>query len=379
MTSDRGPHPPWTGSEVDGFASRVRGCLLGGAVGDALGAPVEFLSLERVLAVTGESGVRAYLPARFEAAQGFGLITDDTQMTMFIVEGIIRARVREDRGLGFTVGVTDHAMRRWLDTQDHAGPTGDRDGWLQAESWLYSRRAPGNTCLGALRSADPGRFGELARNDSKGCGGVMRSAPFGFLAPVFGSEAAFDLAATSAGYTHGHPTGQISSGALGYLIAELVGGATLSRAVDATMSLVTTRDPNGETTHALRGAWSAAHHAPGSTARLESLGGGWVAEEALAIAVYSALSYPRPEQMLDALALAVTHSGDSDSTGAICGNILGAAHGLPAVPAELVFEVEGRSVLLTLADDVVLEMTAQGRLHGDYGPSTRWTDRYPGW
>lgn len=83
--------------------------------------------------------------------------------------------------------------------------------------------------------------------------------------------------------------------------------------------------------------------------------------------------------MLDALSLSVTHSGDSDSTGAICGNILGALHGETALPPELAFAVEGRGTILTLADDFIYEFTASDRLHGDYGPDTRWTQRYPGW
>lgn len=82
--------------------------------------------------------------------------------------------------------------------------------------------------------------------------------------------------------------------------------------------------------------------------------------------------------MLDALSLAVSHSGDSDSTGAICGNILGTAHGIFAVPAELVFQVEGRGTILELADHLVLEMTAGARLHSDHGHDTSWSDRYPG-
>ena len=80
--------------------------------------------------------------------------------------------------------------------------------------------------------------------------------------------------------------------------------------------------------------------------------------------------------MLDALALSVTHSGDSDSTGAICGNILGARHGDGALPPELTFEVEGRGAMLELADDFVWEFTARERLHGDDGPFTRWLGRY---
>jgi len=88
------------------YRTRVRGCLLGGAIGDALGAPVEFWSRDRIIRETGDAGVRRYLPVSFGDTDGFGLITDDTQMTLFIAEGIIRSRVREDRGLGFNVVVT---------------------------------------------------------------------------------------------------------------------------------------------------------------------------------------------------------------------------------------------------------------------------------
>jgi ADP-ribosylglycohydrolase len=82
--------------------------------------------------------------------------------------------------------------------------------------------------------------------------------------------------------------------------------------------------------------------------------------------------------MLDALSLAVTHSGDSDSTGAICGNILGALHGDTALPPALVFAVEGRGALLELADDLVLEFTEHAHLHDEYLPETGWRRRYPG-
>ena len=104
-----------------------------------------------------------------------------------------------------------------------------------------------------------------------------------------------------------------------------------------------------------------------------------MAEEALAIALYAALMHPGEAEVLDALSLAVTHSGDSDSAGAICGNILGALHGEGVLPPELVFEIEGRGTILELADDFIHEFTSADRLHGDYGPFTRWRDRYPGW
>src|SRR5260370_16834222 len=69
--------------------SHFRGCLLGGAVGDALGGPVEFLDLEEIVKVYGEQGIRDYAPAYGK----LGAITDDTQMTLFTAEAVLSAHV----------------------------------------------------------------------------------------------------------------------------------------------------------------------------------------------------------------------------------------------------------------------------------------------
>ncbi len=370
---------------LESYRSRVRGSLLGGAIGDALGAPVEFWDVERIRRQCGRGGVREYVPENVAGVPVHGRITDDTQMTLFTVEGMIRAALREDRGLGFTVSVLHHAYDRWLDTQLLPQPDGTRDGWLIDQRWLYSRRAPGNTCLSALEGhrdggRTPTRFGSPANNDSKGCGGVMRTAPLGLLPPwIWGSpQWQFDTAAQAAGFTHGHPTGKVTSGALAVLVGAVMRGDTLADSVDFTLRFLKQQEHHEETTRALEHAVQAASRPP-SAAAVEALGGGWVAEEALAIAIYAALAHPGPDEILDALSLSVSHSGDSDSTGSICGNILGALHGETALPPELAFEVEGRGTTLTLADDFIYEFTAGSRLHGDDGPFTRWTDRYPGW
>ncbi|NYG60528.1 ADP-ribosylglycohydrolase [Nocardioides daedukensis] len=370
--------------ELESYHSRVRGSLLGGAIGDALGGPVEFWSLEQIQRECGPDGVRRYVPENVAGSSVYGRITDDTQMTLFTLEGMIRAAVRRDRGIGFTVAAVHHAYDRWLDTQLQNGPDGERDGWLINEQWLYSRRAPGNTCLSALAEPRGGQrklaqFGVVATNNSKGCGGVMRSAPFGLVPHwVWSSDLQFDSAAEAAGYTHGHSTGQVASGALAVLIGAIMRGHDLPGAIEETQSQLRVRDAGGETYLAIEQATEVARKGPGAE-HMESLGGGWVAEEALAMAIYACLVHPEPDQMLDALSLSVTHSGDSDSTGAICGNILGALHGETALPPELAFAVEGRGTILTLADDFIYEFTASDRLHGDYGPDTRWTQRYPGW
>ena len=179
--------------------AHFRGCLLGGAIGDALGAPVEFMSHATIVQRFGAEGLRDFVPA-----YGLlGAITDDTQMTLFTGEGLLRAYVRgRMRGISNFKGVTDHAYLRWLETQGQKAKVDvSRDGWLWDIRELHHARAPGNTCLSALLAKN--RFGELASNDSKGCGGVMRVAPVGmYMWHRKDSDAslrAFDLGAELAG------------------------------------------------------------------------------------------------------------------------------------------------------------------------------------
>ena len=127
---------------------RFRGLLLGGAVGDALGAPVEFMKRSAIVARFGQRCITSFAPAYGR----LGAITDDTQMTLFTLEGLIRAQVRGlARGICNPTAVIEHAYRRWKGTQDgRRDTTQEFDGWLIGVEDLWSRRAPGNTCMSAL-------------------------------------------------------------------------------------------------------------------------------------------------------------------------------------------------------------------------------------
>lgn len=81
------------------------------------------------------------------------------------------------------------------------------------------------------------------------------------------------------------------------------------------------------------------------------LGQGWVGEETLAIAVYCSLKYTN--DFTKALRLAVNHSGDSDSTGAVCGNILGAYLGVQSIPEQWINQVELSDLIIKLADKLL--------------------------
>ena len=94
--------------------SAFRGCLLGGAIGDALGAPVEFTKLPDIRRRFGPKGVTGFAKAYGRA----GAITDDTQMTLFTAEGLIRAHNRWlGKGIVSVETAVWYAYRRWLHTQ----------------------------------------------------------------------------------------------------------------------------------------------------------------------------------------------------------------------------------------------------------------------
>ncbi|MQM28603.1 ADP-ribosylglycohydrolase family protein [Glycomyces albidus] len=303
---------------------RVLGCLIGGAVGDALGYQVEFDAWRFIEAEWGPSGVTEMRVNR---------VSDDTQMTLFTVEGLLLA------GPGGEVEAVREAYLRWLRTQREPMPPAGAEG-LAAQPWLYARRAPGNACISGLRDgARPG-----VNPDSKGCGTVMRSAPFGLR---HSPAEAYALAEQCSALTHGHPTAGASAGAFAMIVAHLMNGETPQRAVSETMLHLRRSLDRSETADALQEAYRLAGNVPPGPNTCAPLGEGWVAEEALAIAVYCLLG---TDDVRSGLVAAVSHGGDSDSTGAILGNLYGAAYGHAALPREWASQVEGRAVIAALAD-----------------------------
>lgn len=323
-------------------ADRYRGCLLGGAVGDALGAGVEFLSLAEIRRRHGPAGITGYVPAYGR----LGAITDDTQMTLFTAEGLLRDRRLPPAERDATAAIW-RAYRRWLSTQEQLhNPTCPSDGWLASQGFLRAERAPGDTCLSALQAGQPGTLLDRV-NDSKGCGGVMRVAPVGLAA-----DDPFALGCRAAALTHGHPSGYYSAGALAVIIGELVRGADLRAAVGAALDAlrgVAMPSESAEVTASLEQAVALAARGPASPATITALGAGWVGEEALAIAVYCTLT---AADFRSGVLAAVNHGGDSDSTGAIAGSLLGASLGAGVIDGDLLGGLEGRNVISLVADDL---------------------------
>jgi len=230
---------------------------------------------------------------------------------------------------------------------------------------LFSQRAPGGTCLSALRAAEA--LGQRAQNDSKGCGTVMRAAPIGL---ALGPRDAYALGAAASSLTHGHPTGIVAGGAFALLVAHAIEGTSLPEAVAATRVFVAEEPGSAETVNAIDAAVKLAERGVEPTPDgLASLGGGWIAEEALAVGIYCALVGRSFEH---GVRLAVNHGGDSDSTGSVAGQLLGLMHGLDAIPARWRTRVELRDVIEAIAEDLAA-------LRAGNFDTQAHRDRYPGW
>jgi ADP-ribosylglycohydrolase len=342
---------------------------LGGAVGDALGAPVEFHGIHLIRDKYGSAGITDYAAAYGRR----GAITDDTQMTLFTAEGLLRAIARRrHKGGCHPASVIHHAYIRWLRTQGGRSRShfsqDEMDGWLIGVESLHSSRAPGATCLSALRGEE---MGEMQRplNNSKGCGGVMRVAPVGMVAED--EEKAFSLGCEAAAITHGHPSGYYSAGCFAAIVYHLTEGRSLPEAIELSLRILERPENDeheecAEAVHRAVALWRLSSPNPSPEA-IERLGGGWVGEEALAISLYCALA--SQDDFARGLLLAVNHSGDSDSTGAITGNLLGQMLGVGAIPEKWLAELELRAEIEAMA----------GNLFRQFEDTDAWLSRYPGW
>lgn len=336
---------------------KFRGCLIGGAAGDALGYTIEFFDENFIFAKYGVDGVTCYHPLK-----GLARVSDDTQMTMFTATGLLFGTTRGCmRGImGSYPSYIAGAYREWYKTQIESYEHCNRKfitSWLMNVPEMFADRGPGVTCM---TSIDAGCYGTVEKpiNDSKGCGGVMRVAPISLyfgdsrLAPL-----AIDLmGADAAALTHGHEMGYIPAAMLVHIV-RLVSHNNEITLKDAVLDSKTAMEMLFPDARNLPGFMKLIDEAVALSESditdldaIHKLGQGWVGDEALAIAIYCALKHS--DDFDKALIAAVNHNGDSDSTGAITGNILGAYLGLSRIPKKYTDNLELVDVLTELADDL---------------------------
>lgn len=381
----------------------IRGSLMAGAAGDALGYPVEFMSRNAILARYGDKGITEF---KLDS-DGNALVSDDTQMTLFTANGMLMGLTRGYmRGIGGDPkDYVDGAYIDWYYTQT-VNKKSERDDfhytWLRDLPELAHRRAPGITCLNACESLLAHRDVE---NNSKGCGGIMRVAPMGlfdasfnvmegsgfYQKTVYLAEAGAHIARV----THLHPLGYLPAALMTLLLSRIV-PLTPDEVKESIIDIVNdgldvmmnmygndyAKYKEYLRTLTLK-AVNLAHSNISDIQAIMQLGEGWTAEEAWAISLYCVIRHI--DNMKEAIIAAVNHDGDSDSTGSITGNIMGAIYGYEAIKRERLFcpygkkfedTIELHNIILAIADDLYT-----GCIISEYDPidtpeKKQWYARY---
>ena len=376
---------------------RIRGSLMAGAAGDALGYAVEFMSRGSILAKYGLRGIAKFNLTR----EGKALISDDTQMTLFTACGMLMGVTR-----GYTRGIggrpekyVDQAYLDWYYTQTGKNSRPSVT-WLRNLPELAHRRGPGNTCLSACESLFQGKE---VHNNSKGCGGIMRVAPMALLMAGYWARGkcpyhVFEMdeaGAEVAAVTHKHPLAFLPAAMLTHLIFRVISMEEAEVKASITNIALETIEAlsyiyKGEyeehkriLTNLTLTALSLAANDKSDAENIRLLGEGWTGEEAWAIALYCAVRHI--DSIEDALIAAVNHDGDSDSTGAVCGNIMGAIYGYEAIKRMNLFCPQGHdfeqtlelsNIILALADDLYTSCIISEYSPIDTPEKHQWYMRY---
>jgi ADP-ribosylglycohydrolase len=306
---------------------RARGMLLGLALGDALGWPVEFMSRPEILVKYGRLGI--------QAPPDPALYTDDTQMTVAVAEALIEAGHRD---MDVLMGAVARNFIGWK-----ADPT-------------TPRRAPGATSIRGVNALERGApWREAGVRDSKGCGSCMRVAAVGYLYQHEPGRLQ-SVARAQGVLTHRHPTADAACIGAAYLVKLALDAVDPAEYPQRLLKFAGGYAPEFD---AAIERVEAALEWPDAEAALNLIGptrgGGWVAEEAVAMALFCVMR--NPSDFVAAVRLGANISGDSDSVASIAGGILGARLGTPALPAEWVARLEDRDKLMNVAERLAAKKT----------------------
>ncbi|MGQ9731600.1 MAG: ADP-ribosylglycohydrolase family protein [Candidatus Zipacnadales bacterium] len=304
---------------VNNMRDRFEGAIMGLAVGDALGFPVEFISSDEIRRRYGPHGITDFVPSRFHPP---GTYSDDTQMTLAVATALLRSgRETTER----VIEAIAEALLAWAQSPEN-------------------NRAPGSTTMSACRRLAAGHsWRESGITESKGCGSTIRTAPIGLYYHT-DRERLLAVAANSSIITHGHCCAIAGSVANALAVSLAFTGETPEALFQAIIDAAS--EISDEFVNLLRQVPQTLHMAPDGA--FDVLGDAWVAEEAIACALYCFLR--SPDDYRTTVLTAANASGDSDSIACIAGGISGAYNGLSAIPPKWREEVETAEELLRVAD-----------------------------
>ena len=351
---------------------RIRGAMIGCAAGDALGYPVEVLSEAAIAERYGLRGITDYDLDE----NGTARITADTQLMLLSANGILYAHTRGAlRGIMAPVYTYfPHFYMDWYRLQTTERASRSRMGWISAYPSLSAQRALSPTVMEVAATKKFGSVDEPV-NDSKGSACLLRAVPIG-LSYSHDPNRIVELGVNTAALTHGNEVAWMASGALALIISLIIHRElSITEAVNKTLKALDKSFPDSRTvvyelSRTIRSAVSLASSASSDLDAIHALGEGWVANEALAIGILCALRYEN--DIAGAMTFAANHGGNSSTTAAIAGMLVGARIGFNAIPDRFVDRLELVDVILELADDVTTDCPMS-----DWGPSNPvWEHKY---
>ncbi len=297
------------------------GALVGLAVGDALGYPVEFQRRDGILRLFGPQGVTGFVAGPSHHPPG--TYSDDTQMTLAVATALLRSG---DSDLDTLMQTMAEEFVSWSGSPDND-------------------RAPGATCMeGARRLAAGMPWREAGVRSSKGCGSAMRVAPIG-LFYWRDTPRLLQVARASSLLTHAHPAAIEGAAAAALLVALALGKRTPEEMLAALLAECAPRSEDlAARLHQLPEMVGAAPEVALSRA---GLGEGWTAEEAVASALYC--FWRSPEDFATTVLTGANTDGDSDSIACIAGAISGAFNGATVIPPPWFAQLEGGARIAEIA------------------------------
>lgn len=323
----------------DETVSRRLACLIGGALGDAFGYPVAFDSLDAIKKRHGSTGL-----CEPEFRHDRLVVSDETQMTLFTLEGLTRAMQTPNQSEHDLLEHIRLSYLDWLECQGFGSGAGNHATRLLKHAVLHSQRAPCKICIQALRAGGVGSP-ERPVNDCKESGGAMRVAPVALM-PEMNVERAFRIGARAAALTHGHPAGYLPAGILAAAVRGLLEGKPLQIAMIHAGDQARSMSGYETTLNRLRAAVDASIQ-PYANRLPDALGKARESMEALAIGFYAA---GRSQDFREVMAIAANQDGDSDAAASVAGQLFGTLHGIESLPNDWVRRLDVLDALCDLAD-----------------------------
>jgi ADP-ribosylglycohydrolase len=307
---------------------RYKGCILGLAVGDAIGAPVDFLTLDQIREKYGEKGIANYdYWDRFKP----GSYTDETQLSLATAKGCLNAHLNLlSRGESFSLKVI---YKRYLE-------------WLNDLNDPFHVRHPGYTCMNVLQSGQKGSVGNPINNSTE-VSGLLRTAPVGL---AFPPGMAFREGTDYAAMTHGHASAYLAAGFLSEMVAQIIEVQSLQDALEMSIEQLVAFDNHQDLLKYIERALEESNNQDPIRKSIQRLGEGVTAAEVLAIGIYCALDCVSEFQ--EGVLASVNHSGMSTSTGMVTGAILGTLLGSEAIPEKWISELENSKEIMVIAEDM---------------------------